>query len=240
MKVNNINSNYYNYQNSNRKNQSFGNLVPTKKYVTKLIERNIDKETIAVAELSKIKINLRSLLNYDIQPFARKQILDEFFSLMPEEEVEDLTISLDASFFRSCNGNGCHQYFDDKVTLIAKLPQYNSKTYRLEYKDYNFGFTEHTDSFNYDYGSETTKTRPLHDNKLKKQGFQLGHLRDEAYGDAQSIPNQGIFEYIAQKINELIDSNVAARDKVREEKVKGENETMRRVNLFAMFKELDS
>ncbi len=77
----------YVHANKNQ-NQSFGRLIVNQA----TLERASIQERILLSEISKEKLNLRKILNYDSVSATVKGKLDAIFAKMPKEEVEDYTL----------------------------------------------------------------------------------------------------------------------------------------------------
>ena len=162
-------------------------------------------------------INVKQLLNYDKQTPARRIQIDEFLSCLPPDQSEDLTITISAEADSVRRGpQGWNETLTDELFLLADLPIYNSELNTLSIDKCDLGFIVCTDCFSAGVKDDPT---PIHKNKLTQKGFVLGKRSEYAVSHDRrymAVPTIEVFNYIADKINELIDKNEVKRREVQD------------------------
>lgn len=226
MKISAVNGFNYanNYQNKNLKNQSFGNIVLSDRYIENLRKNGVtDEEMKQIEELSKKPINLKQLLNYDNASPEKKKILDIFFAQMPESEVDDLTVELDWSSYR-CQSDvitGWYNHYLLYTNIGSKLPGLNKDLEPV----YRF-CTNRPEYISSDewrikpaYKSEEGKIPEYYDEKSKKDQVKVYEtIKKEAKekygcdlklnekGIPRAIPTEDTFDYITNVIKRYFGS----------------------------------
>ena len=231
MKINAINSFNYvqNKTNRGQKSQSFGNLVFNKSYKNDLVDNNSEAEIRQVAALSKESIDLKQMLGYDYLSPEKKAKYDELIAVMPEKEVNNLTIGFDIiSDYKFVYNSRISQYhiYDDLVYLDTKLPVYNQERDKVRYQKVDLGSSiRHISESKYE-------AKVGHVLELRKQGITM---TDKGV----NIPSHEIFDVIGEKLRKHFDDILeqkAEKDMPKPDKSEiKKQEQERRKSLMALF-----
>jgi len=175
--------------------------VEERKVIKDINSKNCDIEYIK--ELAKKKIDLKSILGYDKLNEQYKNIVDKLLAVMPQEEVEDLTvwINIPKSEHRNMSAflSDSWTRYEDNIDIVATLPVLKSSNGKIKYKDINMG----EELFTSDYIKTFIKENVYsdHEEKLQKLGFRYGTGGNYEYRrKALPIPTDKIFDVIKSKI----------------------------------------
>lgn len=178
MLINQVNSYSYATQNLRTSNPTFGRIYFSKNMATGILKESKDV-LLNAKTICETPIKLKEFIGYDSLASDEKIFFNRLFSLLPENERNDLTVLVGRKLIEH-SGYG-FRHVGMTIEYAAELPVYNKKSERYEKKVVTLlNETIEDNSNNFQYRSEREKyENKIHECGFNTQGYPILSMLDK-------------------------------------------------------------